>query len=217
MSQVTIVAQSGGGGVGTVTSVSGGNNITITGTPTINPTVNVSGTTNHSLLLGNSTGSLTSLGVATNGQLAIGSTGANPVLATLQSAGSTITVTNTTGAINLEASAALTWSDVTGSTQTIVPNSGYVLTTSSLVTFTLPVTSAKYTIISIVDTTGFGWQINQNSGQYIIMGVQQSQVGTGGNIFSADVNANTAITLLCVVADTGWAVFGGPLGNIGMN
>jgi hypothetical protein len=85
---------------GTVTSVSGGNNITITGTATINPTVNVSGTTNHSLLLGNSTGSINSLGVATNGQLPIGSTGADPVLATI-TAGTGISVTNGAGSITI--------------------------------------------------------------------------------------------------------------------
>ena len=67
---------------GFVTSVVGGNNITITGTASV-PIVNVSGTTNHSLLLGNSTGSLNSLGVGTNGQLPIGSTAADPVLTTL--------------------------------------------------------------------------------------------------------------------------------------
>ena len=70
-------------GEGTVTSVSGGNNITITGNPTINPTVNVSGTTQHSLLIGNATTSINSLGVATDGQIPIGSTGADPVLAEL--------------------------------------------------------------------------------------------------------------------------------------
>jgi hypothetical protein len=87
---------------GTVTSVSDGNNITITGTPTVNPTVNVSGTTNHSLLLGNSTGSINNLGVATNGQLPIGSTGADPVLATL-TAGSGISISNGAGTITISA------------------------------------------------------------------------------------------------------------------
>lgn len=217
MSQVTIIAQEGGDGSGTVTSVTGGNNITITGTATVNPTVNVSGTTNHSLLVGNSTGSLTSLGVATNGQLAIGSTGSNPVLATIQSSGSTITITNGAGSINLENSSAITWSDVTGTTQAMTPNNGYVLVTTALVTFTLPITAAKYTQLSIIDTTGFGWQLNQNAGQSIIVGGYQSTVGTGGNIFNSDLNYNSTITLICVVADTTWAVFGGPLGNIGIN
>jgi hypothetical protein len=103
------VLTSGGAGVapsyqtisGFVTSVTGGNNITITGTATA-PVVNVSGTTNHSLLLGNATGSINSLGVATNGQLAIGSTGADPVLATL-TAGANVTITNGAGTITIAA------------------------------------------------------------------------------------------------------------------
>lgn len=45
---------------GAVTSVTGGNNITISGTATA-PIVNVSGTTNHNVQVGNSTNSLTSV------------------------------------------------------------------------------------------------------------------------------------------------------------
>ena len=83
--------------------VHGGNNITTAGTVGPNTiTINVSGTTNHTLQVGNSTGSLTSLGVATNGQLPIGSTGANPVLGTL-TAGTGISITNGAGSITIAA------------------------------------------------------------------------------------------------------------------
>lgn len=61
---------------GAVTSVSGGNNITITGTATA-PIVNVSGTTNHSVLLGNATNSINSLANGTTGQVLHAVTGAN--------------------------------------------------------------------------------------------------------------------------------------------
>ncbi len=97
---------------GGVTSISGGNNITITGTATV-PIVNVSGTTNHTLQLGNSTGSLTSLGVATNGQLPIGSVGADPVLATL-TAGANISITNGAGTITIAANTAAQTAAYTG-------------------------------------------------------------------------------------------------------
>ena len=71
------------------------NNLTVDGMLTLTGftngvlTVNNSGvvgevtTTNHSLLVGNSSGTITSLGSATNGQIPIGSTGADPVLATI--------------------------------------------------------------------------------------------------------------------------------------
>ena len=62
----------------------------------------VSTLTDGGLVLGSGTGAVTSLGQATNGQLVVGSTGADPVLATL-TGGSNITVTNTAGAISIAA------------------------------------------------------------------------------------------------------------------
>jgi hypothetical protein len=58
--------------------------------------------TDHGILLGSGTGAITPLGVATNGQLPIGSTGADPVLATL-TAGDGIDVTNAAGSISIAA------------------------------------------------------------------------------------------------------------------
>jgi len=59
--------------------------------------------TDGGVLLGSGTGAVTALGQATNGQLVIGSTGADPVLGTL-TGGANITVTNTAGAISIAAS-----------------------------------------------------------------------------------------------------------------
>ncbi len=58
--------------------------------------------TDGGVLLGSGTGAITALGQATNGQLVVGSTGADPVLATL-TGGSNITVTNTAGGISIAA------------------------------------------------------------------------------------------------------------------
>ena len=58
--------------------------------------------TDGALVVGSGTGALTSLGQASDGQLVIGSTGADPVLATL-TGGSNITVTNTAGGISIAA------------------------------------------------------------------------------------------------------------------
>ena len=55
----------------------------------------------HGILLGSGTGAVTPLGVATNGQLPIGSTGADPVLAGLTGTANQITVTNGVGSITL--------------------------------------------------------------------------------------------------------------------
>jgi hypothetical protein len=59
--------------------------------------------TANSLLLGNGTSAVASLGVATNGQLVIGRTGLSPVLANL-TAGTNVTITNGSGTITIAAS-----------------------------------------------------------------------------------------------------------------
>lgn len=69
--------------------------------------------TDGGILLGSGTGAITPLGQATNGQLVIGSTGADPILATLASAGATVTITNTAGGINLEAAASVSGANPT--------------------------------------------------------------------------------------------------------
>jgi hypothetical protein len=59
--------------------------------------------TDGGVLLGSGTGAVTALGQAINGQLVVGSTGADPVLATL-TGGANITVTNDAGSISIAAS-----------------------------------------------------------------------------------------------------------------
>jgi len=59
--------------------------------------------TDGGILLGSGTGAITALGQATNGQIPIGSTGGDPVLATI-TGGANITVTNSAGGISIAAS-----------------------------------------------------------------------------------------------------------------
>jgi hypothetical protein len=80
-----------------------GNNITTTGTGPHTIQFSLTGTTNHCLQVGNAGGSLTSLAAATDGQIPIGSTGNDPVLATL-TAGTNITITNAPGSITIASS-----------------------------------------------------------------------------------------------------------------
>lgn len=67
--------------------------------------------TDHGVLLGSGTSAITPLGVMTNGQLVIGSTGADPVVASL-GAGSGITITPGAGTLSIAATAT---GDVTAS------------------------------------------------------------------------------------------------------
>ena len=76
----------------------------VTGTlPVANGGTGATTFTANSLLLGNGTSAVASLGVATNGQLVIGRTGLSPVLANL-TAGTNVTITNGSGTITIAAS-----------------------------------------------------------------------------------------------------------------
>lgn len=64
--------------------------------------------TNHSVQVGGATGHLTSLSVGTNGQVLLGSTGANPAFATLTSTGGTVTYTTGASTLNIDGTTATT-------------------------------------------------------------------------------------------------------------
>ena len=70
--------------------------------PVGNGGTGISNPTDHSLLVGSGAAAMTELGVATDGQLVIGSTGADPVLATL-TAGTGVNITNAAGSITINA------------------------------------------------------------------------------------------------------------------
>ena len=95
--------------------------------------------TDGGVLLGSGTGAITALGQATNGQLVIGSTGADPVLATL-TGGANITVTNSAGGISIAASGlgsgTVTEVDATGTVNgiTLSTSPGGGITTTGTVT-----------------------------------------------------------------------------------
>ena len=103
-------------------NVLGGNNIATSGTGDTE-TISLSGTTDHAVQVGNATGSLTSLGVAIDGQLVIGSSTADPVLGSLTSTGSTVAITTGAGTINLE-SGSTTATSVPTDSGTATPSAG---------------------------------------------------------------------------------------------
>jgi len=139
-----------------------GNNITGVGNPGTNTlTFSVSGTTNHSLQLGNSSGSLTSLGVAGNGFLAIGSVGADPVLATL-TAGTNITITNGPGSIKIDATAG-------SGIQTVTSNAGGAVSADG---------GGNITLIGGNNITGTG-NPGTNTVTYSVTGTSNHQIQIG--------------------------------------
>lgn len=163
MSQVIFYSTIPGGG--TVNSVSGGNNISITGTA-INPIVNVSGTTNHAVQVGNATSSLTSIPVATNGQVLLGSTALDPVFGTLTSSDSSITFTTGAGTLSLQVAGGTTvGKTITGdSGGALAPTAGNwnivgglnTVTSGAVSTLTIAAAPAQYlTNYSVANATPY--------------------------------------------------------------
>ncbi len=119
----------------------------------------------------------------------------------ISQAGNTITVSSI--------DAGLTWNNVTTAAVIMISNNAYVANdVSSLVTLTLPVTSAFGDVIYILGQSSGGWTIAQNAGQNIIIGTGASTTGAGGSLSST--HANDSIMLGCVVANTTWQSIGAP-------
>jgi hypothetical protein len=148
-----------------------------------------------------------------DGQVVIGSTAGVPAPATL-TAGTNISIANASNSITISATgmAGIGWTNVTGATQTMVADNGYVADRSSLVTLTLPTTSAFGMVLYIQGFGSGGWTIAQNSGQQIFIGSTSSTSGAGGSVSSS--NQYDSVTLLCVTANTNWTSLGGPQGNL---
>lgn len=182
----------------------GGNNITggLTGVSTI--TFNLTGTTNHALQVGNAGGSLTSLAVAGNGQIPIGSAGANPVIANI-TAGAGIAIANGAGTITIStAGGGFTWNEVLGVAQNMAVENGYVANNVALVTLTLPAVAAFGDTIQVAGKNTGLWRIAQNAGQTIHFGAMDTTPGVGGSLTAN--NRYDCVELLCITANTDFIV-----------
>lgn len=191
-------------------NIVGVNNITTTGVAPSTLNISVTGTVDHSLLLGNASGSINSLGVATDGQLPIGSTGADPVLSTL-TAGTGISITNGAGSITItntggsvagtQAFAYYLLNDAVGVTVSgtpyqilfdtaLVANTDYSSATGF---YTAPVTGVYQINCTVVITAITGGMI---IGQTILNG---SETGAG----YTGAYTNPAVTMAAVIAAWG--------------
>lgn len=107
----------------------------------------------------------------------------------------------------------LPWTVVTGATQAISVDNGYIANRGAgVVAFTLPATAAVGSIVRITGLqSGSGWTLAQNANQYIEMVGSSTTVGTGGSL--ASTGDNDSIHLVCAVADVGWVCISS-MGNI---
>ena len=158
--------------------------------------------TADTILIGNGTSAIGTVGPLTNGQLVIGSTSNAPVAATLTQ-GFGISITNAAGAITIAANGTgINWVNVTSGTQAAAVDTGYIANYATLCTITLPATAAIGQIVGIVGSGAGGWKIAQNSGQTIYAGSATTTPGTGG--YLASTNIHDCIELICTATNTGW-------------
>lgn len=143
----------------------------------------------------------------TNGQVVIGSTGATPVTANL-TAGTNISIANGAGTITISAtgSGGFGWTEITGTSQNMASNSGYIANNAGLVTFNLPASSSIGDEATVVGKGAGGWLIQCGGGQTIVVG--SSTTTSGGSV--ASTNAKDSIYLVCTTANTEWTVLGAP-------
>jgi hypothetical protein len=157
--------------------------------------------TDHAVLVGSGTSAVTALAAPTDGQLIIGSTGADPSVAAL-TAGSGISITNGAGTISIDATAGLAWNNETNDANTMAINNGYVINATNLCTMTIPATAAIGSVFAIAGYATNGWVLQANTGQTINFGDDQSS--TAGSV--TFTNRYDSITIVCTTADTDFAV-----------
>jgi len=99
------------------------------------------------------------------------------------------------------AGANLAWNVVTGNTQTIAVENGYVSNNSGqAVAYTLPAAATVGQVFEVNAIDANGFTIAQNSGQSIIIGDQTTTTGVTGSLASTGIG--DWIRFVCVVEDT---------------
>ena len=135
--------------------------------------------TAHGVLVGAGTSSIVALTAGSNGQVLLGSTGANPAFGTLTTT-SGIAYTTGAGALAIDVkNGGFSVNSVAGTSSALAVRNAYIANNASATTFTLPATAAVGEMILISGGTAntAGWVIAQNSGQTIHQANSASTTG----------------------------------------
>ena len=191
----------------------------VTGVLTGNGAAPITGSliTEGAVLLAGAANAVTDTGVLAKGSMIIGDGVAAPTI--LPVGTDTFVLTADAAAPSgvkwaVTAGAGFVWQEITGTTQALAINNGYICNAAGLmITCTLPATSA---IGDIIELTGKGaclFTIAQGAGQSVRFGELTSTVGAGGSMVST--NGGDWLRLVCITANTAWMVQG--TGNITVN
>jgi hypothetical protein len=215
------------GGVVTVTGTSGGalspiaGNITIVGTANQISFAGAGSTltasligpytpatyTAHGVLVGEGTGSIVATTPATNGQVLLGSTGADPAFGTITT---TTGLAFTTGAASLALNVLHGGYNVNAASAGVplVAQNSYTVTAAGATSFSLPATAAVGDTIELASALGNtgGWIITQGAGQEIWSGTLHTTNGATGTLAGA---IHTTVTLMCTIANVEFIVLAG--------
>lgn len=97
-----------------------------------------------------------------------------------------------------------TWSTVTGTSQAMLANNGYIANNASQITFTLPSTASVGDAFRISGLGAGGYKIAQNASQLIRFGSSVTTTGTGGSLTTT--NQYDSIQIICIVTNTTFTV-----------
>lgn len=126
-------------------------------------------------------------------------------------AGSGISITPTANTITISTTNGIAWVEVTGITQSMAVDTGYIANNVALVTLTLPTVAVVGDRVRIAGKGTGLFRIAQNAGQVIHYGNQDSTVGVGGSVTA--ILRYDCIELLCTTATTDWTVLSS-VGNL---
>lgn len=105
-----------------------------------------------------------------------------------------------------DAATPFTWTEVTGTSQAMAVENGYIANNASLVTLTLPSTAAIGETVKIFGKGAGLFKIAQNASQTMHFLSSDTTTGTGGDITAEDQYGRLVIT--CITANTDWIVEG---------
>jgi hypothetical protein len=129
------------------------------------------------------------------------------------SVGTQALCSNGSGVLSFQSLDTLPW--ITQSTSiTMAINHQYITNSSSLVVLNLPTLCPVGSEFQIVGEGSGGWQVAQNSGQYIVFGDISTSTGPSGYI--SNTNMNDCIRIVCSVANTKFIAYN-VVGNITYN
>lgn len=103
------------------------------------------------------------------------------------------------------------WLEITGTSQSMSVDTGYIPNNVAEVALSLPVTAPVGSIMRVSGKGSGGWKIVQNSGQTIYFGIAITTPGVTG--FLASTESHDGIDLLCITANTEFNVINS-IGNI---